>query len=216
MRNGALKVLMAAAPLQPLVLFDVMDTLILDPFFKSMHADVFGCDSMEQLFALKDPSTFVDFERGAISEAECMSRYFLDRRPIEAGAVRAYLRANYRWVAGMQELCTDLQSLGVPMALCSNYPAPWAALVEETVQLSRYAHWAAVSGETGHRKPAREAYDAALATLGRRPADVIFVDDSRTNCEAAQGLGIESIHFQSAAALREALRTRFYPELPQV
>lgn len=206
-------VAMAVSP-TPLILFDVMDTLVVDPFFKGMHSDVFGCESMQQLFALKDPKTFIDFETGAISEIECAERYFLDRRPLDAAVVRAYLRDNYCWVAGMRELCDDLQRLGVQTALLSNYPAPWAELVEETMKLSRYGPWAAVSGKTGHRKPAPQAYHAALSALGLGPTDVLFVDDSKTNCEAARALGIESIHFQSADALRMALRERFYPDLP--
>ncbi|KAG8467149.1 hypothetical protein KFE25_000465 [Diacronema lutheri] len=205
----------APAASRLLVLFDVMDTLVVDPFFQGMHKTVFGCESMQQLFALKDPATFVAFETGAITEAECADRYFLDRRPVDAALVRAHLRDSYRWVAGMRELCDDLHRLGVPMALCSNYPKPWAALVEETMQLSAYARWAAVSGETGHRKPAPQAYKAALATLGRRGTDVVFVDDSRANCDGARALGIEAIQFESAAALRAVLRARFYPELPE-
>jgi putative hydrolase of the HAD superfamily len=197
-----------------LVLFDVMDTLVVDPFFKGMHKAVFGCDSMQELFSLKDQRAFVDFETGAITEEECTSRYFLDRRPVDGVLVREYLRSGYAWVAGMRELCEDLQQLGVPMALCSNYPQPWAALVEETVGLSQYAAWAAVSGATGHRKPAPQAYEAALAAVGRPAADVVFVDDSKNNCVAARELGIESILFESAAALRAELRARYFPELP--
>jgi FMN phosphatase YigB (HAD superfamily) len=171
-------------PMPRVVLFDVMDTLVVDPFFTGMHSSVFGCESLKELFAAKDPQTFIGFESGAITEAECHARYFLDRRPQSGDAVRAHLRANYKWVEGMHELCEELRSAGVRMAICSNYPAPWAALLEETMGLSRYAEWVSVSGRTGYRKPAPQAYTAA----------------------------IESIKFESAAQCRSELRAHF-PEV---
>jgi HAD superfamily hydrolase (TIGR01509 family) len=201
-------------PKLPLVMFDVMDTLVVDPFFTGMHKSVFGCDSLQDLFREKDPSAFLDFESGAISEAECYERYFLDRRPVDAERVRAHLRTSYKWIEGMRELCDDLQRLGVPMALCSNYPRPHAELIEEVLGLSRYAEWAAVSGVTGHRKPAAEAYKTALAAVGRAAEDVVFVDDSQANVDGARAVGMEAIHFEGAGALRAVLRERFFPELP--
>ncbi|MFR9725823.1 HAD family hydrolase [Streptomyces sp. MS19] len=61
------------------------------------------------------------------------------------------------------------------------------------------------SHRLGHRKPDPAAYDAVLARLGARPGDVLLVDDSAANVEAArrQGWGavlhrgpetIEAIH----------------------
>lgn len=206
----------AAPPAMPkLVMFDVMDTLVVDPFFKGMHATVFGCASLEELFRDKDPSAFLDFESGSISESECAERYFLDRRPVDGERVRAHLRESYAWIEGMRELCDDLRRLGVPMALCSNYPRPYAELVEEVLALSRYAEWAAVSGITGHRKPAAAAYEAALAAVGRAAADVVFVDDAQANVDGARAVGMEAIRFLGAGKLRADLRARFFPELPE-
>lgn len=132
---------------------------------------------------------------------------FNDRRPCDGAALKAYLREKYEWLPGMRELASDLRAAGVPMAAFSNYPAPWACLVEETVGLSTLVPWGFVSGEQGVRKPQAEAFAAALATVGREAGDVIFVDDSKSNTDAATELGIAAIRFESAAALRPALRT---------
>ncbi|KAJ1631000.1 HAD-like domain-containing protein [Pavlovales sp. CCMP2436] len=200
-------------PMPRVVLFDVMDTLVVDPFFTGMHSSVFGCESLQELFAVKDPQTFLDFEHGRITEVECHARYFLDRRPVDGDAVRAHLVSNYKYVEGMKDLCEELKKRGVIMALCSNYPAPWAALLEDTMGLRQFAEWVSVSGRTGHRKPAPQAYTTALTVLGCEPADVVFVDDSHGNCVAARELGIDSIRFESALQLRGELRARFgYPE----
>ena len=46
-----------------IILFDVMDTLVVDPFFTGVH-EVLGCESMSELFAAKRPETYEAFEQG--------------------------------------------------------------------------------------------------------------------------------------------------------
>lgn len=268
-------------PCQPtkVLLLDVMDTLIADPFFRGMHCDVFGCASMKELFSLKDPDAFLDFERGDISEAQCLERFFKDGRLVDGALLRSYLLERYEWLPGMRELLQELQAACVPMAAFSNYPSPWAELVEQSTELSTLVPWAFISGERGVRKPDAAAFVAALEAVGREaevclcfgaphhgssgqavpgsqclrlrrlfcvgraayaacnqcaialqryvrvrsialaanflegPPDgpvvsqeVVFVDDSATNVEAASRLGIASVRFEDAAQLRIALQ----------
>ena len=78
------------------LLLDVLDTLVVDPFFKGMHSDVFGFESMDEFFAAKDNQAYLDFETGAMTEAECFDRYFLDGRAVDVPALRAYMLAECR------------------------------------------------------------------------------------------------------------------------
>ena len=191
---------------QRLILFDVMDTLIADPFFRGFEQDIFGLSGgIKSLFAIKDQESFVAFEKGEISEAEHFATYFVDRRPCDGRAVTQYLRAHYQWMPGMHELTSELRAGGVPMAAFSNYPAPWAPLIEEATGLSTIAPWAFISGEKGVRKPSSEAFAAALSAVGRAADDVVFVDDSKTNTDAAAALGIPAIRFEGATSLRPVL-----------
>lgn len=189
-----------------LVLFDVMDTLVSDPFFRGFERDLFGLEGgIKSLFAVKDQTSFVAFEKGEISEEEHFATYFTDRRPCDGRAVTTYLRQHFEWMPGMRELATELRAAGVPMAAFSNYPAPWAPLIEDATSLSTLVPWAFVSGEKGVRKPEAEAYAAALAAVGRTASEVVFVDDSKTNTDAATALGIAAIRFEDAASLRPVL-----------
>ena len=189
-----------------LVLFDVMDTLVADPFFRGFERDLFGLEGgIKSLFAVKDQASFLSFERGEITEAEHFATYFSDRRPVDGQAVTSYMLEKYEWLPGMRELATDLRAAGVPMAAFSNYPAPWAPLVEQSVSLSTLVPWAFISGEAGVRKPSREAFEAALAAVGREASGVIFVDDSKANTDAAASLGIASIRFEGADSCRPLL-----------
>ena len=61
----------------------------------------------------------------------------------------------------------ELQGAGVPMAAMSNYPAPWAPLIEDAVNLSQLVPWAFVSGEVGLRKPSPEDKAAMLDAVDR-------------------------------------------------
>jgi HAD superfamily hydrolase (TIGR01509 family) len=188
------------------VLFDVMDTLVADPFFLGFERDLFGLEGgVRSLFAIKCQESFQAFEKGEIDEAAHFRTYFTDRRPVDGRAITAYLRERYAWLPGMRELCAELRAASVPLATFSNYPAPWAPLVEEAVGLSELVPWAFISGEQGVRKPSAEAFARALSTVGCEAREVIFVDDSRTNTEAAAALGITAIHFTGADALRPVL-----------
>lgn len=194
-----------------MVLLDVMDTLVADPFWRGFERDLFGMSDMKELFAVKDAESFLCFERGEISEEQHFATYFRDRRPVDGDKIRTYLSQRYHWIDGMHALCTDLKSSGVEMAAFSNYPAQWAPLVESACELSQLCPWAFVSGEHGVRKPSKEAFEAALAAVGLSPHEVIFVDDSVANCEAAESMGIETIRFQGASALRMTLHLKGYP-----
>ena len=80
--------------------------------------------------------------------------------------------------------------------------------MEEATSLSQLVPWAFISGEKGVRKPSAEAFEAALAAVGREAGEVIFVDDSQANADAATGLGIAAIRFEGAATLRPLLLER--------
>jgi putative hydrolase of the HAD superfamily len=51
-------------------------------------------------------------------------------------------------------------------------------------------------------KPSPASFAAALAVLGAAPADVLFVDDSKSNIDGARRMGIATVQFTSAASLR--------------
>ena len=57
----------------------------------------------------------------------------------------------------------------------------------------------------GVSKPARRAYEVALALTQATPAHSVFIDDRQENLEPARDAGIHTIRFTSAADLRSAL-----------
>jgi 2-haloacid dehalogenase len=79
------------------------------------------------------------------------------------------------------------------------------------VALERYdfLHWfegIVVSGEEKTRKPFADIYKILLERYSVDPERAVFIDDNLHNVKAAEGLGINGVHFQSAEDLREKLR----------
>ena len=188
------------------ILWDLMDTLVRDPFFTHM-APFFGL-SFDQLLKQKHPSTWVEFELGQIGEAELGARFFRDGRPVDPGALKAHMRGAYAWVDGMEALVRELHERGTAMHLLSNYPE-WYALCDERLGVFRFVEPSFVSCKTGLRKPSPEAYLHACRGLGLTPAQCLFVDDREPNCAAARALDMDEVRFDGdAARLRGELSQR--------
>lgn len=184
------------------IFFDVMDTLVYNPFATEEPA-FFGVTHAE-LLRLKHPTSWVEFERGRITEAEYFRRYFADGRPFEQDAFRRCIRAAYRWVPGMEELISDLRLRGIPMHTLSNYPI-WYRDIEDKLRVSRYVAWTFVSCRTGVRKPSRGAYFGAAAALGRPLEMCLLIDDNEENCAGAEAVGMPAIPFHGAKGLHGEL-----------
>ena len=186
----------------PVLLLDVMGTLVRDPFFEEMPA-FFGL-TLKELLAVKHPTAWVEFEHGIIDEEACMSRFFLDQRAFDVAAFKAHVAGGYEYLPGIEPLLAWYCDRGVEMHTLSNY-TPWYSLIEERLALSRYVPWTFVSCRTGVRKPDPEAYLGAARTLGRPASSCVFVDDRCDNVEAAWSVGMPGVIFESADALRRDL-----------
>lgn len=191
-------------PRPHIVLFDVMGTLVHEPFYQDVPR-FFGMP-LEELRRIRHPDAWIDFERGLIDEAEYARRFFLDGRVLDVEGLKRAMVEAYAWIDGMRELCAELVARRVPLHALSNY-SPWYQLIEDKLDISRWVAWTFVSCHTGHRKPEPEAYLSAARALGVAPGDCFFVDDRPVNVDAARALGMPAHVFDGdVPALRAALR----------
>jgi putative hydrolase of the HAD superfamily len=105
---------------------------------------------------------------------------------------------------GTVALIEDLAAAGYPLALLSNVPAEVAEVVAD-LPVARAFSRCAFSCFLGAAKPEPRCYQAVLAMLGARPADVVFIDDRPENVAAAAALGIRAVHFSTPPQARAAL-----------
>jgi FMN phosphatase YigB (HAD superfamily) len=198
-----------------IILFDVMDTLVVDPFFTGVHT-VLGCESMQALFKAKRPETYEMFETGEISEDELWSKYFADDRDVDVSAVRKHFVDGYDYIKGMRSLLGEIKRIGnVECYAFSNYGTLYKE-IETKLELSKFLEWKFVSCEMGVRKPDPGAFDYVVNDLGvDLQRDVVcFVDDSKTNVAAGNAAGLRSILFEGdSAECRTALIAEGFWEL---
>ncbi|HKZ64738.1 MAG TPA: HAD family phosphatase [Chitinophagaceae bacterium] len=84
-----------------------------------------------------------------------------------------------------------------------------AGLFDIALVRYNFLHWfdgRVVSGEEKTRKPFAEFYQRLLDRYSVKAGEALFIDDNLRNVNAAELLGISSIHFQSPAQLLEELK----------
>ena len=106
-------------------------------------------------------------------------------------------------VPGMYDTIRTLRAAGFSTALLSNswgcdeYPrADFPGLFDTVV----------LSGEVGMRKPEKEIFRYAAATLGLDPAECVFIDDMEANVAAAQACGMTGVLHTETATTASVLQ----------
>lgn len=195
-----------------LILWDLMDTLIRDPFYT--HVPAFFGLSFEDLIAQKHKRAWGQFELGRIDEAELFATFFEDGRPFDGPGLKRCMVEHAEWIAGIPALLAELREAAVPMHVLSNY-SPWYRDYDARLGLSQYVQLSFVSCHTGHRKPAAEAFLHACRALDVTPAECLFVDDRAANVGAAEQLGMPAVQFGGdVSELRARLRVLGLPAEP--
>ena len=102
------------------------------------------------------------------------------------------------------DLVHGLGRAGYRLALLSNAPADVARAVQRLPLAAAFEHLL-FSCFLKSAKPDPDCFRAALATLGTRPGDVVFLDDRAANVAAADALGIRSAEFTGVRQARADL-----------
>jgi putative hydrolase of the HAD superfamily len=93
---------------------------------------------------------------------------------------------------------------GCELSLLSNAPSDLADMLSDHPALTRFQHLL-FSSRLGLIKPDRAVFEAALERIGRRPDEVLFIDDREANVTGALRAGLRAARFRTAAALRAEL-----------
>lgn len=189
----------------PIFLFDVMDTIVKDPFYE--HMPTFFNLTFKQLLEQKHPTAWIEFEKGLLEEEEFYRKFFKDGREVNGIALKEAMVAQYVYLAGMEEILKGLRDAGYEAHLMTNYPS-WYRAIESKLRLSRYAKWTFTSCDgcmKGLRKPDKQSFLKVVDTLAVPPSQLVFVDDRIPNVEAAIQCGLQGILFKSSAQLKQDL-----------
>ena len=181
-------------------LFDVMSTLVYDPFYLELPK-AFGTD-LASLLSGRDRTAWVDFECGRIGEAEFINRFW--QNAADGQKMKTCFRENYRWLEGVPDLLRALREKGHTIATASNYPV-WYDVLDAKLGLSDLVDQHGVSYRLGCRKPNPEFYIRLMDQLEVEPHQCVFVDDRIENVLAAEALGMKGCHVREGVPLAMSL-----------
>ncbi|XP_076903939.1 flavin mononucleotide hydrolase 1, chloroplatic-like [Bidens hawaiensis] len=186
----------------PVLLFDIMDTIVRDPFYHDIPA-FFGM-SMKELLDCKHPTAWIEFEKGLIDETELARIFFKDGRHFDLEGLKSCIYQGYEYLEGVEELLSTLKDNGYEMHAFTNYPI-WYRMIEDKLKLSSYLSWTFCSCAIGKRKPDPQFYSEVLQHLDTEPQNCVFIDDRLKNIDAAKEAGINGIQFKNAGSLQQDL-----------
>ncbi|KAM7273555.1 hypothetical protein ACFE04_028219 [Oxalis oulophora] len=200
----------------PILLFDVMDTLVRDPFYQDVPP-FFGM-SFKEMIDSKHPNAWNEFEKGLIDENELATKFFKDGRAFDLEGLKNCMKNGYSYLDGIEQLLQNLKYYNYEMHTLTNYPI-WYNIIEDKLKISKYMPWTFASCKSGKRKPDPEFYLEVVRHLEVDPENCIFIDNSTwfsdylfdmvslslKNVVAANELGMAGLHFKGADLLRENL-----------
>ena len=102
-------------------------------------------------------------------------------------------------------LMRRLKAAGRPVYALSNFATVKFAIARKMFDFLNDFDHAVISGHVGAAKPDPRIFEILFKQVGRRPEELLFVDDSLKNVEAARALGMPAIHFDRGVDLTSEL-----------
>ena len=105
-------------------------------------------------------------------------------------------------------LLRRLRASGKPVYALSNFANETFALAERSHDFLSEFDDRVISGHVGFVKPDPRIYEILFERVGRRPGELLFIDDSPANVRASEALGMPAIHFRPGVDLESELIAR--------
>ncbi len=126
--------------------------------------------------------------------------------PMAREDVRHIIRRTFdQPVAGMERLVERLLSREYELALVSDHAVEWIEYIFQVHPFLGRFERRFYSFQSGRTKEDPVTFERVLASLGRAPADCVFIDDLERNVASVSSVGIRSLRFLSAEALSAEL-----------
>ncbi|HZG43768.1 MAG TPA: HAD-IA family hydrolase [Longimicrobium sp.] len=109
--------------------------------------------------------------------------------------VSYWFERDSRIVAPLLAELSWARSRGVRVYLATNQEHLRASYLMDTVGLASHVDGIFYSAQLGTRKPQLEFFAAVQAAVGLRADDLLLIDDSRQNVEAARKAGWQALHW---------------------
>lgn len=163
----------------------------------------------ELLDASHQRGFYSDMEEGVISADEFREKVIAASAP---GATAADVdECLWQLLTGMDEykavLLNSLHDAGYVLYLLSNnnaisMVACHKAMADAGLDYERVFKKEFLSYRMKLLKPDRAIYERVVSEVGLQPSEIMFIDDSMSNIEAASALGIKALHYTQGSDLK--------------
>ena len=197
-----------------IILFDLMDTVIVDPYRHTVEDLTPANIGVEDFQKVRNMNSFFKFEKGELSELDFFANYYSKDFDFQSEGfprpqkIKKYLYRQIRYINGMKELLGKLKEDGnIRTGIASNYSTWYLEIFRNRRDLENLFDYLFFSCEMGVRKPDPHYFkiiqDALFneSDLIRNSDEIFFIDDRRENIIAAEKMGWVCHHFESAAGL---------------
>jgi 2-haloacid dehalogenase len=194
------------------VVFDLGGVLI-DWNPRYLYRSIFGDDvaGMEWFLANVTTHAWNEQQDRGRPWAEAIDALIAEH-PDRAHLIRPY---NERWTEtlggafdGTVELLAELKVAGVRLYALTNWSGEKFDVSRERFPFLDWFEGILVSGHERMAKPDEEIFRLLFKRFSLVPESTVFIDDNPPNVAQARRLGMDAIHFTSAAALRTELEQR--------
>lgn len=99
----------------------------------------------------------------------------------------------------------NLKEKGYRLGIFSNFTKSGAQFIKNNSLITSLFDTIVISSEIALAKPNHDAYKYLINKLDLPPQEIIFIDDSQINIDAAENIGIKSILFKNSPILKKQL-----------
>ncbi|MGH9856979.1 MAG: HAD-IA family hydrolase [Acidobacteriota bacterium] len=185
---------------QRLIVVDIMDTLLHDPWREALEAAT-GLTS-DELNARRNMAVWRALECDKVTEAAYWRNMQDNGISVDPAVFHSVRTRGYRWLAGARELLEELAATQHHVALGTNYPR-W---VDDVARLFRsYKLPLYASCDLGVRKPSTAYFAHILGDHDLSHDALVLIDDTEANAAAVTELGGTGIVHESAPKTRQQL-----------
>jgi epoxide hydrolase-like predicted phosphatase len=182
------------------VLFDfggVLTTPVWDSFAAFCRSEGLDPDAIKNLFRT-DPEALADLrglETGRLSEPEFEATFGRRLGLSNPDGLIDSMFVGMKPLEPMVDAVKEIRAGGLLTGLVSN---SWSTAHYDRDLLAELFDAVVISAEVGLHKPQPEIYLLAAERLEVEPAECLFVDDLKENCDGAEGVGMTAIRHRDA------------------
>jgi len=193
------------------VVFDIGNVLLRwDP--RNLYRKVFADEAARERFLSGPLAMSFILETDVAPSFAAVIEARASAFPEDAEALRLF---DARWMETLGgpieenvALLRRLKAAGARAHALSNFAHEKFALAAEAYPFLQAFDVAVISGREGVAKPDRRIFEILIERARRRPGELLFVDDSPKNVEAARAFGIETILYAPDVDLARAFVER--------